>query len=520
MKEIYSLPYQKSDVEGSGTLGTYYLGKYCSRIAFDDFSLNDPVAPTWKDQMQERIPAWHESVHAMQDCGSGFGVLHALESYKRDISILILFRALIDEGYRISIPLRKMASKFSKPSEKEKFDYITNLYDSQTKFANVSFQCKDYDPISFIEVIEGATGLFDVLSERYYLMMNGVQCGEKKKLYELTEIVNQLELLPVDYNRAFFYFLFKLEEKTMSIDPVQICSLFFLAVDLALNIPPYSVNNEAECRSNRRFVLIVDKLVEAIDLIPIIPQNDFMPMYQTLSNGLIQSFKYHEANIKIIDSQIEWTRTGYKQDKLFVDINATPLLKQINLLLEKAGFLNLKQQTFEWQKYIQETESFLRKSRSYYPMLDSIKRYQLARVHSPQLFWGFSNIRSTAIIFGNPFVCSLNGPRCGVKTRMSGEYIMEQQKRKIEAEKSAVLNNEMVMNIAAITQLMHDIVNNDKLNCPFCGANRINRCPNENKNCDEGILSKSKHNEPCFAVKLFTAYFRKLPNEIIFTDAE
>lgn len=504
--------HEESDLKKFETIGTYFLSKFCSKVRFEEFSLMDPVTPDWKVKVEERITAWHESYHAMQNCGTGFGLFHAIESFRRDILTFISLVRFVRRKSTISIPLRLLSETFSS-NDQTMLEEIITMYDLSNREIKALFHpCK---AIELVHVLEGAAGLFDVLNERYFLLMNGLKPKQGDRLFDIAGIKDRLEDFPADYKNGFLYFLSKVKHKMKNIDPIQICNLFFLVVDLALHIPPRNARLVAQCIPTQRFIRLVDHTTETLDSAPIVPQEDFIPNLRTEKNGKIRVFDGYFDNIRILCDEVRWTQEGYERTKDgFFDIRKSKALEYADNLLATSGYFTLKQVNKSWSNFLEKFERSM-KDLVTYPFLPWFKSCLRDRLENPQMFWGFSNIRNAVPYYAAPFIGTAE-----TKTSISAhtEYADQVIRRPKQMERCALVEQEILKPVAdqaLISRYVRDLINNYTMICPFVGKQRMLRCGNENQTCQDGIAKKSKSGEECHFVQSFRHYFGKSPHKML-----
>lgn len=501
-------------------VGTYFLSKFCSKVKFQDFSLTDPVTPDWILKIEERITAWHESFHCMQNCGTGFGFLHSILSLNRDIPTFIDILKLCREESNISIPLRSNINSNYKSHLKLKS--AIRRYDNSCMLIEELF--KPFRQFELVHVLEGTAGLLDVLNKRYFLLMNGYLPEDSVELYDIDGIKRTIENFSIEYKHSFLYFYNMLKNEGLS--PIQFCSLFFLVSDLALHIPP---ETSQICSSpTERFVTLVQTIKENLDSAPIIPQDDFVPNLRIEKNGLIRDFGGHAHNVMLLIKQLRWTQKGTKKNQDGLLEGKRQVLEFANNLLTNCGYCSINEVNTLWLEFF---ESFRKSIKDIviYPYLPWFKRYLAFRINNPQMFWGFSNIRKTVYFIGTPFIgTSKSGTTFITHGKIADELIRETYGKKINDLvnskpqsnfRSRFLTSVLqypVMEFAIITEIVKDMINSERLVCPIVQDNII-ECKVRNKDCKKGVGKKSKHKgrDNCFFVKTFWKYFRKYPHKLL-----
>jgi len=280
-----------SHLEGN-TLGEYFIGLFFSRTVFDRYSVfgRHPSIPG--DDLGQSVTSHHESFHSIQDLSTGFCCLVNACMVMRDELVVNNLRQAFSQKLPVSFPLtdpdnskNDLTGRFCAEILNQYSDYETTINVLMTSFNNEA-------SINAIDILEGAAAFYSEIYRRWHLHTENVApLKEYANIYDFEEIFKEINKLPRRYNLALNYYRKELVSYWSDARDVDVCNLFLLICDLALQVPPpriisadasrYPVNSETRYQFERylpgdRFTAIVNHIQRNRLFFAHVPMDDYM----------------------------------------------------------------------------------------------------------------------------------------------------------------------------------------------------------------------------------------------------
>jgi hypothetical protein len=491
---------------GGNTLGEYYIGLFFSRTVFDRYSVfgRHPSIPG--DDLGQSVTSHHESFHSIQDLSTGFCCLINACMVMRDELVVNNLRQAFSQKFPISFPLtdpdnseNDLIDKFCKEILDQYSDYDTTINVLMTGSNNEA-------GINAIDILEGAAAFYSEIYRRWHIYTENVTPPEEyANIYNFEEIFKEINELPRRYNLAVNYYRKELVSYWPDASDVDVCNLFLLICDLALQVPPpgiisadagrHPAESETPYQFERylpgdRFTSIVNHIKRNRLFFSHVPMDDYMISLVVTDKVDAQALEAYSGLVRLKFAKAEEIKQRFHRTPPddHAEFDAF-----VNRLCVDLGYETVDSICDDWIEHLQDQIKILYADETLKLRLQYIR----ARKSSEHTLSSFPNIQRHILGREYPTYCKIQ----------SGTHILCGASDKEGPMIRTIALRMFVRSI--ISQMLHSGINS----CPFIDQT-VYQCPIESPQCRHQIDCKDEKFSECAFGRFFNAIFRVPLSEI------